>query len=73
MSFFLGECSCPDCVELMNSFKNWDTEVLDLLLSYLLDDAKMNVRRARLVLISCEKSYNDICKLIWNVKMRDGK
>ena len=28
----------------------------------------MNVRRAKLILASCEKSYSDICKLAWKIK-----
>ena len=38
------------------------------IIDYLLEDARMNVRRAKLILASCEKSYSDICKLAWKIK-----
>ena len=68
---FLDECSCKDCAELTESFKKAKEDPqsnIKAIIDYLLEDAQMNVRRAKLILASCEKSYSDICKLAWKIK-----
>ena len=70
-NFFLDECSCKDCTELIESFKKAKEDPqsnIKAIIDYLLEDAQMNVRRAKLILASCEKSYSDICKLAWKNK-----
>ena len=67
----LDDCSCKDCPELIESFKKAKEDPqsnIKAIIDYLLEDAQMNVRRAKLILASCETFYSDICKLAWKNK-----